>query len=293
MDRKSFIYKFMKIIESPRDEIQGILDFIPTYKKIEYIKSLLSVGFDTIDFGSFVSPKAIPQMKDSEEVVENLDLSNTKTKLSVIIPNKRGVETAIKYEQIKYLGFLFSVSETFLHRNINSNIEKTIENFLTVKELSDKYDKKIIVNVSMAFGNPYGDLWNIDILDKYVNYFSEHGVEIITLADTVGMSTPDTVFNVFDYLISKYPNTEFGFHLHSEKDKWYDRIDSAYKAGVARFESTLGGFGGCPAALLNGVLINNLKTNNLVNYCKEKDILLDIDYDKLTESEKIFNSLFI
>lgn len=280
----------MKIIESPRDEIQGIHDFIPTDKKINYINSLLKIGFDTIDFGSFVSPKAIPQMSDTEDVVKNL--SSSETNLSVIIPNLRGVESAIKYSNIKYLGFLFSISETFLQKNVNSTIGKTIENFFSVKKVSDQHNKEIIVNFSMSFGNPYGDEYELKIIDDYVNFFKNNGIKIITLADTIGISTKENIYTTFEYLIKNYPEVEFGFHLHSEKNQWYDRISSAYDAGVRRYESVLGGLGGCPAALTNGKLINNLQTINLINFCKEKNIEHNLDLDKFEESVKIFKDLF-
>lgn len=271
----------MKIIESPRDGLQGIKEFIPTEKKIEYLNLLLDIGFDTLDFGSFVSPKAIPQMRDTAEVVDRLDLSKTNTKLLSIVANVRGAEDASKFEQIKYLGFPFSISNTFLERNINSNISKSYDTALKIINIAEKNNKEVVIYFSMGFGNPYGDYWNIDFLEKYIEMFRYEGVKIISLSDTIGISTPEQIFDIFNYFIPKYTDIEFDFHLHIRKGEEYYKLQSAYYAGVRRFDTVIGGLGGCPAALSNGELISNLETTTFIDFCNNENIELDIDLSKL------------
>lgn len=271
----------MKIVESPRDGLQGIKEFIPTEKKIEYLNLLLDVGFDTLDFGSFVSPKALPQMKDTSEIVTKLDLSNTKTKLLSIVPNERGAQDASKFEQIKYLGFPFSISNTFLERNINSNISKSYDSAIKILNIAEKSNKEVVIYFSMGFGNPYGDYWNIDFLEKYIEMFRYEGVKIISLSDTIGISTPSQIFDIFNYFIPKYKDIEFGFHLHTRKGEEYYRLQTAYYAGCRRYDTVIGGLGGCPAALSNGELISNLETKTFVDFCNKEKIDLDIDLSKL------------
>jgi len=270
----------MKIIECPRDGLQGIKKFIPTEKKIEYLNLLLDVGFDTLDFGSFVSPKAIPQMKDTSEIVDKLDLSKTNTKLLTIVANVRGANDASKFEQIQYLGFPFSISNTFLERNINSNISKSYNTAIEILNIAEKINKEVVVYLSMGVGNPYGDYWDIDILDKYIELLRYDGVKIIALSDTIGISTPQQIFDVFNHVIPKYDDIEFGFHLHTRKGEEYYRLNTAYYAGCRRFDTVIGGLGGCPAAL-SGEIISNLETKTFVNFCNKENIELDIDLSKL------------
>ena len=270
----------MKIIECPRDGLQGIKEFIPTEKKIEYLNLLLDIGFDTLDFGSFVSPKAIPQMKDTSEIVDKLDLSKTNTKLLTIVANVRGANDASKFEQIQYLGFPFSISNTFLERNINSNISKSYNTAIEILNIAEKINKEVVVYLSMGVGNPYGDYWDIDILDKYIELLRYDGVKIIALSDTIGISTPQQIFDVFNHVIPKYDDIEFGFHLHTRKGEEYCRLNTAYYAGCRRFDTVIGGLGGCPAAL-SGEIISNLETKTFVNFCNKENIELDIDLSKL------------
>jgi len=281
----------IKIVESPRDGLQGIKNFIPTEKKIEYINLLLEIGFDIIDFGSFVSPKVFPQMVDSGEVVDNLN--DSETKLLAIVPNLKGAEDACRHDKISYIGFPFSISNTFLERNIKSNINVSYNRAIEIIEESKNRDKGTIIYFSMGFGNPYEDKWSIELLDKYIYLFVKNKVKIISLSDTIGCSRPEQIYEVFDYFINEYPDIEFGFHLHTEKDQYYDRLKSAYDAGVRRFDSVVGGLGGCPSALLNGQLMSNLQTNDLVDFCSKENIDINLNLDKLAEAnnflEKIIN----
>jgi len=253
----------IKVIECPRDAIQGIKEFIPTSDKIEYINQLLHCGFDTIDFGSFVSPKAIPQMMDTADVLSGLDLKGTETKLLVIIPNTRGSEIASKYDKISYIGYPFSISGEFLHRNINTTMIKSI---LTVSQLLDiciESNKELVVYISMGFGNPYKEEWSINLLYDWVSLLVKMGVKIIALSDTVGLGTPSDIKSVFSYLIPKYNDVEFGLHAHTKPDNWGEIVEAAYSGGCRRFDSVIGGLGGCP---LSGYeLLGNLKTENLIS----------------------------
>jgi hydroxymethylglutaryl-CoA lyase len=258
----------IKIIECPRDAMQGIKPFIPTSRKIAYIQSLLRVGFDTIDFGSFVSPTAIPQMKDTEEVLSALDLSNTESKLLAIIANIQGAITASQYKSIQYLGFPFSISENFQMRNTHKTIAESLVTLQEILEIAKKADKEVVVYLSMGFGNPYGDPWNIQIVGEWVEKLSKMGVKILSLSDTVGSSTPDVIQYLFSHLIPKYPNIEFGAHLHTTPDKWFEKIDAAYNAGCRRFDGVIQGFGGCPMA--TDVLTGNMPTEKLLSYFNSK-----------------------
>lgn len=244
--------------------MQGIKAFIPTEKKITYIQSLLRVGFDTIDFGSFVSPKAIPQMQDTAEVLAGLDLSQTKSKLLAIIANTRGAEQASLYKEIQYLGFPFSISENFQMRNTHKSIAESIITLNEILEIADKSNKEVVAYLSMGFGNPYGDPWNVEIVGDWTEKLSKMGVKILSLSDTIGSSTPEVIDYLFSNLIPKYPEIEFGAHLHTIPDKWFEKIESAYKAGCRRFDGAIQGFGGCPMA--KDELTGNMPTEKMLSY---------------------------
>lgn len=255
----------MKLIECPRDAIQGLYHFIPTEKKINYINLLLESNlFDTIDFGSFVSPKAIPQMADTAEVVRGLDLSKSNAKLLAIIANERGATEASQFEQISYLGYPFSISETFQLRNTNATIAESLERVKAIQEISEKFDKQLVIYISMGFGNPYGDEWNAEIAIKWVDELQKLGIKIFSLSDTVGVATPESITYLFENLIPKYPNLEFGAHLHTTPDTWQEKIDAAYRAGCRRFDGAILGYGGCPMAA--DELVGNMPMENLLTY---------------------------
>lgn len=256
--------KNIKIIECPRDAMQGIRDFIPTQKKVDYIQSLLRVGFDTIDFGSFVSPKAIPQMQDTAEVLAQLDLSQTQSKLLAIIANTQGAQLASVHKEIQFLGFPFSISENFQMRNTHKTIAESLVTLQEILDIADASNKEVVAYLSMGFGNPYGDPWNIEIVGEWTEKLSNMGVKILSLSDTIGSSTPEVIDYLFSHLIPKYPQIEFGAHLHTTPDKWHEKIDAAYKAGCRRYDGAIQGFGGCPMA--KDDLTGNMPTEKLVSY---------------------------
>lgn len=257
--------KQVKIIECPRDAMQGIKShFIPTEKKALYINSLLNVGFDTIDFGSFVSPKAIPQMRDTAEVLSLLDLSRTQTKLLAIVANTRGASDASQFEEIDYLGYPFSISENFQMRNTHKTIEESIETLDEILSIATKTNKEVVAYLSMGFGNPYGDPWNVDIVGKWTEKLAKMGVKILSLSDTIGSSTPEIIDYLFSNLISQYPAIEFGAHLHTTPDSWFEKVNAAFKAGCVRFDGAIKGYGGCPMA--KDDLTGNMPTEKLLSY---------------------------
>ena len=257
--------KQVKIIECPRDAMQGIKShFIPTEKKALYINSLLNVGFDTIDFGSFVSPKAIPQMRDTGEVLSLLNLSRTQTKLLAIVANTKGAIDASKFEEINYLGFPFSISENFQMRNKHKTIDESIKSLNEIFEIATKTNKEVVAYLSMGFGNPYGDPWNLEIVGNWIGKLAKMGVKILSLYDTIGSSTPEVIDYLFSNLIPKYPGIEFGAHLHTTQDKWFEKVNAAYKAGCIRFDGAIMGFGGCPMA--KDELTGNMPTEKLLSY---------------------------
>lgn len=258
----------IKIIECPRDAMQGIKAFIPTESKVAYIQSLLRVGFDTIDFGSFVSPKAIPQMQDTAEVLAHLDLSKTQTKLLAIIANTQGAIDASKHQPIQFLGFPFSISENFQMRNTHKTIAESLITLEEILEIADKSNKEVVAYLSMGFGNPYGDPWSIEIVSEWTEKLADMGVKILSLSDTVGSSTPEVIQYLFSYLIPQYPKIEFGAHLHTTPDKWFEKIDAAYQSGCRRFDGAIQGFGGCPMA--KDVLTGNMPTEKLISYFNSK-----------------------
>lgn len=256
--------KQIKIIECPRDAMQGIKTFIPTDKKVQYIQSLLRVGFDTIDFGSFVSAKAIPQMQDTAEVLSKLDLTKTQSKLLAIIANTQGASNASNYKEIQYLGFPFSISENFQMRNTHKTIAESLITLNEILEIAYKSDKEVVTYISMGFGNPYGDPYNVEIVSEWTEKLANMGVKILSLSDTVGSSTPEIIDYLFSNLIPKYPAIEFGAHLHTTTDSWFEKIDAAYKAGCTRFDGAIKGYGGCPMA--KDDLTGNMPTEKLISY---------------------------
>jgi hydroxymethylglutaryl-CoA lyase len=258
----------IKIIECPRDAMQGIKTFIPTERKVAYIQSLLRVGFDTIDFGSFVSPKAIPQMQDTAEVLARLDLSKTQSKLLAIIANTQGAIAASQHQPIQYLGFPFSISENFQMRNTHKTIAESVITLQEIIEIADKSNKEVVAYLSMGFGNPYGDPWSMEIVGEWTEKLSTMGVKILSLSDTVGSSTPEVIKYLFSHLIPKYSNIEFGAHLHTTPDKWFEKMDAAYHSGCRRFDGAIQGFGGCPMA--RDVLTGNMPTEKLLSYFNSK-----------------------
>lgn len=254
----------LKLIECPRDAMQGIKTFIPTEAKIKYIQSLLKCGFDTIDVGSFVSPKAIPQMADSAAVLDKLDLSETNSKLLTIVANKRGAEKAVTFPQVDYLGYPFSISENFQMRNTHKTIAESVVLLEDILDLTYKNDKKVVAYLSMGFGNPYGDPWNVEIVGEWTERLYQMGVEIISLSDTIGSSTPEMINYLFSNLIPTYPKVEFGAHLHTTKSSWHEKIEAAYSSGCRRFDGAIQGFGGCPMAKDN--LTGNMPMEKIISF---------------------------
>lgn len=265
----------IKLIECPRDAMQGIKSFIPTEDKADYINTLLKVGFDTIDFGSFVSPKAIPQMRDTAEVLGKLDLSKTKSKLLAIVANQRGAVDACKFEEISYLGYPFSISETFQLRNTNSTIEESVERVKGIQDLCLTHGKEMVVYISMGFGNPYGDPWNVDIVQKWVNELFELDIRIFSLSDTIGVSNPENISYLFKNLIPKYPKVSFGAHLHTQPHNWKEKVRAAFENGCRRFDGAIKGYGGCPMA--KDELTGNMATENMISYFDEVDVMPEIN----------------
>lgn len=267
--------QLIKIIECPRDAMQGIKPFIPTPQKVKYIQSLLNVGFDTIDFGSFVSPNAIPQMQDTAEVLSMLDLSQSKSKLLAIVANVRGAESAVRLSEIDYLGFPFSISENFQMRNTHKSILESEQILKHILDLCYKYDKQLVVYLSMAFGNPYGDPWSVDIVGEWTERLHTMGVQILSLSDTIGSSNADSISYLFSNLIPAYPKIEFGAHLHTHPSAWYDKVHAAYKSGCVRFDGAIQGFGGCPMA--KDELTGNMPTEKLISYFTSQKANIDLN----------------
>jgi hydroxymethylglutaryl-CoA lyase len=270
--------------------MQGWKKFIPTSKKIEYINALLKVGFDTIDFGSFVSPKSIPQLADTKEVISQLSLVNSKSKLLAIVANVRGAEQAVVFDEITYLGFPFSISETFQFRNTNSTIEESLIRVEEIQNLCIKNKKQFVIYISMGFGNPYGDVYNEEIVVQWIDIISGLGIKIISMADTVGVATPPQVSSVLNKLIPQYADIEFGVHLHSNPTNWKEKIDAALQAGCHRFDGALKGIGGCPMA--NDELVGNMDTELMIPYFAEKKLLSKIDLNALQDALRIANEIF-
>lgn len=282
----------VKLIECPRDAMQGIKEFIPTEKKAQYIQSLLRCGFDTIDFGSFVSPKAIPQMQDTADLLSRLDLSKTQSKLLAIVANTRGAQDASAFEEINYLGYPFSISENFQMRNTHKTISESVEVLQEILDVANSCNKQVVAYLSMGFGNPYGDPWNVEIVGDWTEKLAEMGVKILSLSDTVGTSSPDIIEYLFSNLITKYPEVEFGAHLHTTPAKWHEKIDAAYKAGCRRFDGAIQGFGGCPMA--KDELTGNMPSEKMLSYFNaakaDSNIKMTSFESSYNEASKIFNA---
>jgi hydroxymethylglutaryl-CoA lyase len=281
----------IKLIECPRDAMQGWKNFIQTERKIEYINSLLKVGFDTIDFGSFVSAKAIPQLADTKEVIRNLESGISGTKLLAIVANLRGAEEASVFDQITYLGFPFSVSETFQQRNTNSSIDESLKRVEEIQNLCINKNKKLVIYISMAFGNPYDDPYDADIVFNWVEKLVELDVEIISLADTVGVATPEQVYEMTSYLVESLPATEIGVHLHSTFENWQQKLHAGIKAGCKRFDGALKGIGGCPMA--HDQLVGNMNTEWMINYFETNGMVTGLDKNALEDSLRIAEEIFV
>jgi hydroxymethylglutaryl-CoA lyase len=280
----------MKIIECPRDAMQGLDEFIPTASKIRYINKLLRVGFDTIDFGSFVSPKAIPQLRDTAEVLDQLDWSSSKSSLLAIVANTRGAEDASRFEAIRYLGFPLSISETFQRRNTNKSIAEALDTLNEIRNLCVKSNKKLVTYISMGFGNPYNDPYGVDLVGKFVDVLVTLGSDVISLADTIGASEPSNITYLFSTLTKQYPGVELGAHLHSTPATSREKIEAAYQAGCRRFDGAIKGFGGCPMA--KDELVGNLATENIIDYFDSIGQDAGIDKQQFAESLQMADEIF-
>lgn len=280
----------IKLIECPRDAMQGIKTFIPTSTKAAYINQLLKVGFDTIDFGSFVSPKAIPQMKDTAEVLDMLDLDNTDSKLLAIVANTRGANDASQFEQIDYLGYPFSISETFQLRNTNATIEESLDRVKAVQEICQNTGKQMVVYISMGFGNPYGDPWTVETVTKWVEELYSLGITILQLSDTIGVARPESIEYLFSNLIPAYPEIEFGAHFHTTPQKWKEKVETAYQNGCKRFDGAIRGYGGCPMA--KDDLTGNMPMEHLVYYFEDNKTLEDLNLDAFRKAYEMAQDVF-
>jgi hydroxymethylglutaryl-CoA lyase len=281
----------IQLVECPRDAMQGWQHFIPTDQKIKYLNTLLQVGFDSLDFGSFVSPKAIPQMADTREVLSKLELANTKTKLLAIVANTRGAEEAVCFDEISYLGFPFSISPTFQLRNTNSTQEESLQRIDEIQELCIKNNKQLVVYLSMGFGNPYGDVYNQEILLKWADEMVNRNIEIISLADTVGLGTPEQISFALKTIIPQYSNTSFGVHLHSTKFNWKEKLQAAVIAGCKRFDGALKGIGGCPMA--QDDLVGNMDSEKMIAHFEEHNLFNNYDKKALANSLVLADQIFI
>jgi hydroxymethylglutaryl-CoA lyase len=282
--------KNIKLIECPRDAMQGWKTFIPTTQKVEYLNTLLQVGFDTLDCGSFVSPKAIPQMADTAAVLDQLDMDATGTKLLVIVANERGAAEALQYDQVSYLGFPFSVSPTFQQRNTNSTPEESLARVEAIQHLCIRHNKQLVVYLSMGFGNPYGDPYNEEIVSEWVEALLKNDIRILSLADTVGLATADQVYTMTRHLITSLPHIEIGVHLHSTPDNWRSKMEAALQAGCMRFDGALKGVGGCPMA--NDELVGNMDTEKMIGWLTQQNRLPALNQAALNESLILANRIF-
>lgn len=280
----------IQVVECPRDAMQGIKAFIPTEEKVEYLNQLLRIGFHTIDAGSFVSPHAIPQMADTALVLSKIDYDDSCSKLLSIVANLRGAQEACYFSEVSYLGFPFSVSETFQKRNTNSSIEESLGTVEKIYSLSQRANKELVVYLSMGFGNPYGDLWNEDVVTSWAMKLASIGIKIISLADTVGVAKPQNISSLFKQLIPALPQVQFGAHFHSAPNNWEEKISSAFENGCLRFDAAMKGIGGCPMA--NDELVGNMATENLIAYFSKKETGLSIDMEKFSIAIKKADALF-
>ena len=279
----------IELVECPRDAMQGIKEFIPTEKKIEYLNQLLKVGFDTLDFGSFVSPKAIPQMRDTAQVLAGLDLDSTDTDLLAIVANRRGANDAAQHAPIRYLGYPFSISETFQLRNTNATIKESLERVQQIFDICQRHDKEMVAYISMGFGNPYGDEWNHNIVQHWAGILSEMGIRILALSDTIGIGTPESIHYLFSHLIEPFPHVTFGAHLHTQPHNWQEKIEAAYSAGCRRFDGALKGYGGCPMA--KDDLTGNMPTEMVIQHFKDSGELT-LDHGALGQAMAMMYDVF-
>jgi len=279
------------LVECPRDAMQGWKHFIPTEKKIKYLNQLLKVGFDVLDFGSFVSPKAIPQMADTKEVLAGLDLGNNETKLLAIIANLRGAQDAAQFPEIDYLGFPFSISETFQLQNTNKTIAQSLLQVEEIQKLCLQHNKKMVLYISMGFGNPYGDEYSSEIAFKWFKQLADLGIEIIAMSDTVGMAQPENIKAIFSKLIPEFPCIQIGAHFHSNASSWEEKIQSAYDSGCVRFDSSINGIGGCPMA--QDELVGNIATENIISWAQQKNLNLKIKQEEFDKAFFMANEVFI
>ncbi|MEQ8624318.1 MAG: hydroxymethylglutaryl-CoA lyase [Vicingaceae bacterium] len=281
--------KKLKIVECPRDAMQGIKEFIPTKTKVNYINQLLKVGFNTLDVGSFVSPKAIPQLKDTADVLEQIDSS--KTNLLTIVANERGAKDAVNFDKIDYLGYPFSVSETFQQRNTNASIEESMSRVEAIQTVAQKNQKKLVLYLSMGFGNPYGDPYHEDIIARWIEKLSQLEIGVFALSDTIGVAKPDIIQRLFSTLIPEYPQLEIGAHFHTTPDTWKEKVETAYKNGCLRFDGAIAGYGGCPMAADD--LTGNMPTEHLLNYFKEENADLEINEEAFADAMNLASSVFL
>jgi len=281
----------LKIIECPRDALQGLHDFVPTEMKISYINQLLKVGFDTIDFGSFVSPKVIPQLRDTKEVLEKLEVKKSHSKLLAIVANTRGAEEAVSFSEISYLGFPLSLSETFQQRNTNKSISEAMITLAEIQELCVSNNKSLVTYLSMGFGNPYGDHYETDYVGEFVDGLVKMDIRIISLADTIGVSNEENIKRIFSSITPAYPGVEFGVHLHSDIEDARYKIDAAYKAGCRRFDGAINGFGGCPMA--EDKLVGNIATETIIEYFEQFEEKLGLNKKELDLAINMAPSVFL
>jgi len=280
----------LKLIECPRDAMQGIKAFIPTEVKARYINELLQVGFYNIDVGSFVSPKAIPQMKDTADLIKLLDLSSTTSKLSTIVANRRGAHDAVVFDEIDFLGYPFSISETFQLRNTNATIEESFQRVADIQAITIKNDKELLIYISMGFGNPYGDEWNVEIVKSYIRKLYSMGIKKFSLSDTIGVSSPENISYLFSNLIPLFPDVEFNAHLHTTPDKWEEKVHAAYVNGCRSFDGAIKGYGGCPMA--KDDLTGNMPMEKMINYFDKNEIATDLDMGKFQSAMDLSSSVF-
>ena len=278
----------MKIIECPRDAMQGLKPFVPTEIKVRYLNTLLKVGFDTLDCGSFVSPKAIPQMRDTAEVINQLDLDNTSTKLLTIVANRRGAIDAASQERVDILGYPFSISESFQLRNTNATIAESVDRVKHIQEICVTNNKTLVIYISMGFGNPYGDEWNVGIVQKWVETLSQLDIKIFQLSDTVGVARPESIAYLFGELIPNNPSLEIGAHFHTTPDTWLEKVATAYESGCRRFDGTISGYGGCPMA--QNHLVGNMPSEHLISFARERQIDIGLNLDYYFDAMKIANT---
>ena len=281
----------IQLIECPRDAMQGWKQIISTDRKIEYINNLLQVGFHTIDFGSFVSAKAIPQMADTKDVLEGIQLNGSSSKLLAIVANVRGAAEAAQYEKIAFLGFPFSVSETFQHRNANSSIAEALARAADIQKICTESGKQFVIYISMGFGNPYGDPYSKEMVYEWTRKIVDLGITIISLADTVGLATPDEVLEVSGHVVNHFPSQTIGVHLHSAPQTWKAKLDAALEAGVSRIDGALKGIGGCPMA--NDELVGNLDTELMIPYLEEKNLIPELNHTALKKSQQLASEIFL